>query len=183
MQKLFIVRSEHFIPEFNSVASYTWSVYRRPAPVVAYEDVIKDYCEQAYRQLAARCQGSDLIVADELLTLQVARQKVDRLFSEEEARELAALLPLIHPEMKVTLEEVELPVLKPDYSFCALDNFNALGSFVCPEDFAEITGQSLAFEVMAAISFQSCYTAEDFLNNLSPARLAALRKMHAECNG
>jgi hypothetical protein len=183
MQKLYTVRSEHAIPELNLEASYTWQVYNRAVPVVAYEFAIHGYCEQEYQKLSSRYSNATVSVPEELVIIKAARQMVDRLFTEAEARELQALLPLIHPGMTFTIDEVQLPILKPDYGYCAPTELDEPGSHVCPEDFAATTGQRLGFQVAACVKFLTRYAPEDFLNNLSPARLLALRKMHAAQNG
>jgi hypothetical protein len=105
------------------------------------------------------------------------------LFTFEEAAKLQAFLLLTFPGMTVTIEEVALPVPIDDKLSSLYDKLNFNGDYVDPEDFAELESNDLNFQVIAYVNYQPRYVAEDFLKNLSPDRLAALRKMHAENNG
>ncbi len=185
MQTLYKVVSTHAIPELRVDARYSWFIYKRNNPVLPYEVAIQGYHEVEYQHLCAmRELNGTQNMATALTTYKAAREMIDELFTLAEASQLQSLLAIVHPQIITMLEEAALPVAMPRFQTASsVNNISASGSFVQPEDFADLTGHLLDFQVGATIIYLTHYTAEDFLSRLSPARLAALRKLHAEGEG
>lgn len=174
MQRFYSVKSKYYLPQAQSVVEYSWFVYNRSVSVSAYEPVLQG-------------QGQP-DTAQRVLT-QAPQRLAEELFTLEEACQLQALLATVLNEVATgaqvttTVEEVALPFIL-EYKNCPLrETYQKRGEYVDPNDFAELECNNLNFMVAAAIRWETHYVAEDFLCNLSSARLAELRRMHRENNG
>lgn len=197
MQKLYRVKSTYYLPQVHTNFEYHWFVYKRVAPILSYNQVVFQLQKTAnlndetpdganlYFEIGRKNQSQP-----ELISSPLGQQLVDELFTFEEACQLQLLLEGIFKvvatevEVTTTIEEVTLPFTNTGDDIRPLrQSFKLGGHYVDPFDFAAIEGNCLKFLVGAAVTGEVRYVAEDFLRNLSPARLAALRQMHAENNG
>ena len=183
MQKLYIVKSENYLSQLKANVEYTWFLHERRTPVLPYELVIQGYKEFVQAERAELPGEQSRSSAPKKPGSRKAREAVDALFTLEEATKLQAFLIKTFSGMNVSIEEVNLPIPIDTKLSSLYEKLNFNGDYVDPQDFAGLEGNDLDFKVTAFVSYRPRYVAEDFLKNLSPARLAALRKMHAENDG
>lgn len=173
MQTLYRVKSSYYLAQAKVNFEYSWFVYKRSMPVFSADQLLQSQPENKTQSVTHR----------------VGQQILAELFTLEEAEQLQALLAVVFDEeaigFKITtsLEEVTSPANLPMGTAAQRETYQASGHYVDPYDFALLENNNLGFMVAAAINCKMHYVAEDFLRNLSPERLAALRKMHQENNG
>jgi hypothetical protein len=169
MHHLYEVKSKYYLPQLKADFEYHWFVYRRAT---------------SHNLDQANQSGKTRLVSNYL-----NQQVVDEFFTLEEAFQLETLLQKLYSnlgsnfETSIWLEEAA-PGAGSGQELCPLsDIYQATGHFVDPYDFASFEGYDLKVLVAARVTSQPRYLADDFLSKLSAVRLAALRQMHAHCNG
>lgn len=168
MQKLYRVKSKYHLPEARVDFEYNWFVYQRNS---------NNY--QREQSFSGKTQA---------VTANLAPHVVAELFTFNEACQLQAMLELVFAPRAATMEFTtwleELNETCNLEEICSLkETYQIGGKFVDPYDFASRESNTLGFLVAARVTNEMRYVAEDFLQNLSPKRLATLRQMHAENDG
>ncbi len=182
MEKLYTFSSKQYIAQLQSDICYNWFVYNRCEPVQPYETVIQGYGETQYAQIALDTNRPTATNIKSRI-YQTARKTVDSLFTAHELQELQKFLAVFMPNMVYIVEEIETPItLAQAVEFLCPDLAEA-SDCVDPADLCDCPEFNLNFQVSATISYQPHFVADDFLSNLSPARLEMLRVQHTEQNG
>ncbi len=168
MQNLYRVTSKYYVSQVQTDFEYSWFVYQRSQNNQVAEQAISGKNQVAVANLSTKVIN-ELFTFEEACQLQIVLETFFAAFAET---------------VQITTTIEEITACSDLDELCSLEEtYQAKGEFVDPYDFATLDCNTLGFLVAAAVHNQTHYVADDFLGNLSPARLEALRQMHLECNG